>query len=214
MKKITVLITEDHTLVRQSLALIFNSDPRFDVIALCGSGEDAVNAVEKLQPDIVIMDINLPGISGFEATRLIRISSPATKILGLTMHTNPDCALQMIKTGVMGYVCKHSSCEELLVAVMEIYNNRKYICREIKNNLSVKLLEKDYLTTKRAVLTNREVTIIGFIKEGFTSKEIAKTINLTQKTVEVHRHNILKKLKLPNSAALINYVNQTQLVKD
>lgn len=211
MEKITILITDDHTLVRQSWAMLINSDPRFHVVAQCGSGEEAIELSKKIRPDIVLMDINLTGINGFEATTQIRKFSPATKILAVSLHTLPVYARKMIQAGAMGYITKNSSQEEMSIAIMEIFQGRKYICREIKEALSQQaIMDKDEPRGLNGI-SKRELDIIGYLKKGFSSKEIAEAICLSVKTVEVHRYNILKKLGLPNVASLVNYVNNCQL---
>ncbi|MEI9809281.1 MAG: response regulator transcription factor [Bacteroidota bacterium] len=215
MEKITILITDDHTLVRESWVMLFDSDPRFKVIAQCGTGEESVELARKLRPDVVIMDINLPGINGFETTTQIRKYSPGSKILGVSLHTLPAYARKMLQSGAMGYVTKNSSQEEMFKAIIEIYNNRKYICDEIKNILSEQAMgssndEHGGLNS----LSKRELHIIGFLRKGFSSKEIAEDINVSVKTVEVHRYNILKKLNLRNVAALVNYVHHSQLATE
>jgi DNA-binding NarL/FixJ family response regulator len=212
MKKITILITEDHTLIRQTWNFLLNSDPRLQVIADCGSGEEAVELATKMRPDVVLMDINLGGINGIEATQLIRKFSPGSKILGISLHTQPAYARKMMQQGAMGYVTKNSPGEEMIKAIIEVYNNRKYICDEIKNILSDQMVKGDPLADGLNSLSKREIDIISYIKQGLTSKEIADTICISAKTVEVHRYNILKKLNLKNVAALVNYINNSQLV--
>lgn len=212
MKKITILITEDHMLIRQTWNFLLNSDPRLQVVADCGSGEEAVELATKMRPDVVIMDINLRGINGIEATQLIRKFSPGSKVLGVSLHTQPAYARKMMQQGAMGYVTKNSSGEEMIKAIIEIYNNRKYICDEIKNILSEQMVKGDPATDGLNSLSKREIDIIGYIKQGLTSKEIAESICISAKTVEVHRYNILKKLNLKNVAALVNYINNSQLV--
>jgi two-component system invasion response regulator UvrY len=216
MEKITLLITDDHTLVRESWVMLLNSDPRFKVIAQCNSGEDAVEQAKKLRPDIVIMDINLPGINGIEATGQVRKYSPGSKILGVSLHTQPAYARKMIQTGAMGYVTKNSSSQEMLKAIIEIHNGRKYICDEIKNILSRQELSGDDPSKNQGLhtLSKRELDIIRYLKKGFTSREIAENISIAVKTVEVHRYNIMKKLNQRNVASLVNYINQSQLAAE
>lgn len=136
MEKITVIIVDDHRLVRETWSYILNSDPRFKVIGECESGEDAVTVVPQLKPDIVIMDINLPGISGIDATEQISQSGCPSKILGVSLHSDPNYARRMIQKGAMGYVTKNSSREEMFEAITQIRNGNKYICQEIKSILS------------------------------------------------------------------------------
>jgi DNA-binding NarL/FixJ family response regulator len=212
MEKITILIADDHTLVRETWSFILNTDPRFKVIAESGSGEDAIEMAKQLRPQIVIMDINLPGMNGIEATQLIRKYSPGSRILGVSLHTQPTYARKMIQKGAMGYVTKNSSREEMFKAIMEIQAGRKYICEEIKNILSEQVIGGgDDQQGGLNSLSQREIEIITFIKKGNSSKEIADTLNISVKTVEVHRYNILKKLNLKNAAALVNFINNSQL---
>lgn len=205
------MIADDHTLVRETWSFILNTDPRFAVVAECGSGEDAVEQARKLRPNVVIMDINLPGINGIEATQQIRKFSPGSKILGVSLHTQPTYARKMIQKGAMGYVTKNSSREEMFKAIMEIEGGKKYICEEIKNILSEQVISGEDSQNGLNSLSQREIEIITFIKKGFSSKEIADALNISVKTVEVHRYNILKKLNLKNAAALVNYINNSQL---
>ena len=211
MEKITILIADDHTLVRETWSFILNTDPRFTVVAECGSGEEAVEKAKSLRPNVVIMDINLPGINGIEATQQIRKFSTGSKILGVSLHTQPTYARKMIQKGAMGYVTKNSSREEMFKAIMEIESGKKYICDEIKNILSEQVISGEDAQNGLNSLSQREIEIITFIKKGFSSKEIADALNISVKTVEVHRYNILKKLNLKNAAALVNYINNSQL---
>jgi two-component system invasion response regulator UvrY len=181
------------------------------VIAESGSGEEAVELARQLRPNIVIMDINLPGMNGIEATQLIRKYSPGSKILGVSLHTQPTYARKMIQKGAMGYVTKNSSREEMFKAIMEVQNGRKYICDEIKNILSEQVISGEDQQSGLNSLSQREIEIIAFIKKGHSSKEIADALNISVKTVEVHRYNVLKKLNLKNAAALVNFINNSQL---
>ncbi len=210
-EKISILIADDHTLVRETWSFILNNDERFTVIAETGTGEEAVELAKDLRPDIVIMDINLPGQNGIEATQQIRKFSPASKVIGVSLHTQPTYARKMIQKGAMGYVTKNSSREEMFKAIIEVQAGRRYICDEIKNILSEQVISGNEPQTGLNSLSQREIEIINFIKKGFSSKEIAESLDLSVKTVEVHRYNILKKLNLKNSAALVNFINNSQL---
>jgi two-component system invasion response regulator UvrY len=160
------------------------------------------------------MDINLPGMNGIEATQQIRKYSPGTKILGVSLHTQPTYARKMIQKGAMGYVTKNSSREEMFKALMEIQAGKKYICEEIKNILSEQVISGEDQQGGLNALSQREIEIIAFIKKGHSSKEIADALSISVKTVEVHRYNILKKLNLKNAAALVNFINNSQLEFD
>jgi len=211
MEKVTLLITDDHKLIREAWSSILNSDSRFKVIAETGSGEEAVELAKQLRPNVVILDINLPGMNGFDTIPLIRKFSPGSKILGVSLHTQPTYARKMIQKGALGYVTKNSSREEMFKAIMEIHNGRKYICDEIKNILSEQMLNGDEHTSGLNSLSQREIEIISFIKKGHSSKEIADILSLSAKTIEVHRYNLMKKLNLRNAAALVNYINNSEL---
>jgi DNA-binding NarL/FixJ family response regulator len=210
MEKITLLIADDHTLIRETWSLILKNDDRFTVIAEAGSGEEAIELARELRPNVVLMDINLPGINGMEATQQIRKFSPGSRVLAISLHTQPSYARQMIKKGAMGYVTKNSSRAEMFKAILEVHSGKKYICDEIKNNLSEQIINGDEQPNGINTLTQREIEVITCVKNGNSSKEIAKTLQIAVKTVEVHRYNILKKLHLKNSSALVNFVNTSQ----
>jgi DNA-binding NarL/FixJ family response regulator len=211
MEKITILIADDHTLIRESWSFILNTDPRFKVVGETRSGEEAVELAKEIRPNVVIMDVNLPGINGIEATQLIRKFSPGSKVLGVSLHTQPAYARKMMQEGAMGYVTKNSTCDEMFKAIIEVQNRRKYICDEIKGILSDQVLNADKGQSGLNSLSRREIEIIGFIKKGFSSKKIGEALKISCKTVEVHRYNILKKLHLKNAASMVNYINSSEL---
>jgi DNA-binding NarL/FixJ family response regulator len=211
MQKISILVVDDHKLIRETWTYILNSDPRFIVVDQCGDAEQSVEVARQKRPDIVLMDINIHPFNGFEATEKIRKISPLSKIIGVSMHTEPAYARKMLQMGAKGYVSKNSSREEMYQAIMEVYNGNKYICDEIKNIIADQMLDSSPHSPSINDLTDRELQIITPIREGLSSKEIALKMNISLKTVEVHRHNILKKLKLKNSAALVNFINSSPL---
>lgn len=209
MGKITILIADDHKLIRETWTYILNSDDRFEVVAECGDAEQAVELAKELSPNIVLMDINMPPFNGFEATEQIRKVSPESKVIGVSMHSQPAYAKKMLQVGARGYVTKNSSKEEMFNAITEVYNGNKYVCDEIKTIISDQLLDDNQDVPSVNSLTEREMQIIHHIREGHSSKEIATHLDISLKTVEVHRHNILKKLKLKNSASLVNFINSS-----
>jgi len=208
MEKITVLIADDHQLIRDAWTYMLNSDPRFTVIGVASTGEQAVELTSILRPAIVLMDINFHGLSGFEATQLIRKKSPGSRIIGVSMHTMPAYAKKMLKMGASGYVTKNSSKEEFFEAILEVRQGKTFICSEIKDILARQEMETDHSKPDINILSKRELQIVNCIKDGLSSKEISSKLGVSLRTIEVHRYNILKKLTLPNSAALVNYVNQ------
>lgn len=207
MEKITILLVDDHKLIRESWSFILNSDERFEVIGETSNGEEAVEIARQKNPRIVLMDINMSPMNGFDTTKLVRKFSPSSKIIGISMHSMPAYARRMLQMGAMGYVTKNSSKDELLTAIVDVNNGKKYICEEVKNILAQQELEDDGGKPDMNVLSRRELDIVTLIKDGLSSKEIAAKLDISLKTVEVHRYNILKKLSLKNTAALVNFIN-------
>ncbi len=206
MKKISILIADDHKLIRETWSFILSSDQRFEVVAECSNGAEAIEFAKTHRPDIILMDINMTPMNGVDATKEIRRYSPLSKVIGVSLHSQPSYAKKMLQNGARGYVTKNSSREEMYRAILEVYNNNRYVCDEVKNILSNQLVAEDDEPDINS-LSTRELEIIGLIKKGFSSKEIGVELGITLKTVEVHRHNILKKLKLKNTASLISYIS-------
>ena len=211
MKQISIVLVDDHKLIRDSWSFILNSDPRFTVVGETSKGEEAVKIVKTLRPDIVLMDVNMTPVNGFDATKMISKYSPGSKVIAVSMHTMPAYAKRMMQVGAMGYVTKNSSKDEMIKAIIEVSSGRKYICEEVKNILAHKELEEETAPGDMNNLSRREIDIIQLIKQGQSSREIALQLDISLKTVEVHRYNILKKLKLKNTAALVNFINSNGL---
>ena len=207
MDKITILLVDDHKLIRDSWAFILNSDPRFNVIGESCAADEAVEFAKKNRPNIVLMDVNMTPVNGFDATRMIRKYSPGSKVIGVSMHSMPAYAKRMLQMGAMGYVTKNSSKDEMITAIVQVDSGKKYVCEEVKNILAQQELEEGKTQQDLSVLSRRELDIVQLIKEGMSSKEIAAKLDISLKTVEVHRYNILKKVKLKNTAALVNFIN-------
>ena len=210
MKPITILVADDHKLVREAWSIILNNDDRFKVIAECPNAESAIMQVKDLRPDVVIMDINMPGMNGIEAISFIRKFSPISKILGVSCYTFPDIARKMIIAGASGYLTKNSSRDEMFHAIIEVMAGKKYLCKEIKSLIEESINGTDDPKVRLSTLSVREIEIISAVRKGLTSKEIAQEFRLAPKTVEIHRYKILKKLKLSNSAELVDFFNKHQ----
>ena len=211
MDKITILLVDDHKLIRESWSIILNNDARFSVIGETSNVDDAVYIARDQRPQIVLMDINMSPVNGFEATKLIRKYSPGSRIIGISMHSMPAYARKMLQLGAMGYVTKNSSKDELLTAITEVSSGKKYVCEEVKNILAQLELVEEGGPPDMNVLSRRELDVVQLIKEGLSSKEIAVRLDISLKTVEVHRYNVLKKLNLKNTAALVNFTNASGL---
>jgi DNA-binding NarL/FixJ family response regulator len=207
MEKIKILLVDDHKLIRDSWSFILNSDPRFTVIGETSSGEEAIEIASKKKPNIVLMDVNMSPLNGFDATKQIHKISPDSRIIAVSMHTMPAYAKRMLQLGAMGYVTKNSSKEEMITAIVEVNKGNRYICDEVKAILADQELDEHADKGDLNDLSRRELDIIKLIKEGLSSREIALQLDISLKTVEVHRYNVLKKLKLKNTASLVNYIN-------
>ncbi|HVT85189.1 MAG TPA: response regulator transcription factor [Chitinophagaceae bacterium] len=211
MKKISIAIVEDHQLVRDMWTTLFAGKDQLEVVGGSGDLDEAIEMIKIKRPDIVLLDINLQKASGLDAVPLIRKFSPGTRIISVSMHSQPAYAKKMMRLGAKGYVTKNSPHQEIFRAINEVMNGRTYLCNEIKDILSEQVMNNEFGGPGIKDLSLREIEIINLIKQGLSSKEIAAKLNLSYRTVEVHRHNILKKLKLSNTAALINFINTTDL---
>ncbi|HEX3768722.1 MAG TPA: response regulator transcription factor [Puia sp.] len=208
---INIMIADEHKLIRETWTYILNRDSRFKVVGSCSNSEEAVKMAEKIHPNVVLMDINMVPFSGIEATRQIKEISPETRIIGVTMHSQPAFAKKMLQFGASGYVTKNSSREEMVTAILEVAKGNKFVCEEIKD-LIADNIEDQSSSTAVNTLTEREMDVINLIRQGSSSKDISQKLEISIKTVEVHRHNILKKLKLKNAASLIHFMNNSSIV--
>ncbi len=211
MKKLSVVIVEDHQMVREMWVQLFATEKEIEVVGEIGNPEEAIELIKNKRPDVVLLDINLQGSSGLELVPLIRKFAPGSKIIAVSMHNQPAYAKKMLQLGAMGYVTKNSSHEEIFKAIVSVMKGKTYVCMEIRNILSDQALQDEPTGPDVKELSIREIEIIRLIKEGLSSKEIAARLNISIRTAEVHRHNILKKLGLKNTASLISFINTTDL---
>jgi DNA-binding NarL/FixJ family response regulator len=211
MNKITVVVVEDHQLVREMWVQLFAGKKEIEVVGETGGFEEAIEMIKVKRPDVVLLDINLPGASGLDAVPLIRKFAPGSRIIAVSMHNQPAYTKKMLQLGARGYVTKNSSHEEIFTAIDSVMAGKTYVCMEIKNILSDQALQDEPAGPNVKELSLREIEIIKLIKEGLSSKEIATRLHISIRTAEVHRHNILKKLGLKNTASLITFINTTDL---
>jgi DNA-binding NarL/FixJ family response regulator len=211
MAKITVLIVDDHTLIRETWSFLLGRNENFEVIAEVGDGQKAIDIARDKRPNIVLLDINMTPLNGFDVLKMIRKQSPGSKVIAVSMHSQPAYAKKMLRMGAKGYITKNSPRQEMLDAIMDVQNGNTYICQEVKNILSDQMLSEEDTSAGLNQLSEREIEVINQIRDGLSSKEIADRLAISIKTVEVHRHNILKKLKVKNTASLINYINSSGL---
>lgn len=206
-----MMIVDDHTLIRETWSFLLGRDEKFEVIAEVGDGQRAIEIARDKRPNIVLLDINMAPLNGFDVLKMIRKLSPGSKVIAVSMHSQPAYAKKMLRLGARGYVTKNSPRQEMVDAIMDVTAGNIYICQEVKNILSEQMLGEDEGTAGLNQLSEREIEVINQIRDGLSSKEIADRLGISIKTVEVHRHNILKKLKVKNTASLINYINSTGL---
>jgi DNA-binding NarL/FixJ family response regulator len=211
MKKITVLLVDDHRMMMEAWAIVLGQHKQFKVVGQATEPEQALKLAEMQHPDIILTDINMSPMDGFVLTEKILEISPASKVIGVSMHNIPLYAKKMLRMGGRGYVTKNSSKDELITAIQEVYEGNIFICKEIKDILANEQLDENNDMMRLYSLTEKELDIIACVKQGLSSREIAEMKEVTLKTVEVHRYNILKKLGLPNTAALVSYIQSKGL---
>ncbi len=200
-EKIKIAVVDDHEMFRDGLKMVINQIDRFEVLFDAGDGTDFLEKLNKEIPDVVLMDINMPGLNGIETTVKAIEKNPDIKIIGLSMHDKEGYYMQMIKAGVKGYILKKSGKYELENAINEVFKGGNYFSPEIMRKFSFQLLTPDQNIYNR--LTKREKEILLKVCEGHTSAQISEILFISPKTVEVHRTNIFSKVNVKNTAELI-----------
>jgi two-component system invasion response regulator UvrY len=211
IKKISIMLVDDHTLIRESWRALLGTIENMEIVAECGDGRLAGELAKNARPDIVLLDLNMKPMNGFEVLTIIRRLSPLTKVIGLSMRSEPVFAKKLLRLGAKGYLTKNSPRHEMIDAINEVNKGNSFICQEVQTLLSRQTSEGDNKTPDINCLSASELQLLSLLSDGETSKEIAGKSGITVKTVEVHRHNILKKMKLKNTTALICYVHSHAL---
>ena len=208
MKRIKVVIADDHQIVLDGLKAIINDQEEFELIADVSNGKLALEIVENIDIDVVMLDIDMPVMNGIEDTKLIKSVKPEVKILILSMHHEKNLIKNLIKCGVDGYILKNTDKNELIKAINTIHNGDKYFDEDVKASLDnndhlekSKFLKEDGLCE----LTTREIEILKLIAEGNSNKQIGDKIYISHRTVDTHRTNIMKKLGVNNIAGIIRF---------
>jgi two-component system invasion response regulator UvrY len=207
MNKISIMIVDDHCLIREAFRVLLDHHENFKVVGISGSGEDVIKMAQENRPDILLLDINMAPLSGFDLIKILRKNAPLTKIIGLSVHSQPTYVKKMLRLGARGYLTKNTTRAEMIEGIVEVNAGNIFICSEVKDILTEQLFNNEGGKTNINLLSEREVQIIGFLKYGQSSKQIAGELKISSKTVEVHRHHILKKLKLKNTISMISYLN-------
>ena len=216
MAKIRILVTDDHALFRQGIKTMLSAELDMEVVGEASNGSDAIARAAEARPDIVLMDIGMAGLSSFEASRQIRKNRPETRILFLTMYDDEDYLVECMEVGAAGYVLKDSPATQLLSAIRDVYRGGSYLSPRMLSQL-VDDFRSRIKSTQRlprfATLTTREKEVLKLLAEGNSVKEIACDLNLSVKTVEAHKFNLMRKLDIHNKAQLVQYAIQKKIIK-
>lgn len=214
--KIRLLLVDDHAVVRSGLRMLLMSEEDMEIVGEAGNAAEALEATRLLKPDVVLMDIGLPDMSGIEATREIRKQHPDVAVVALTIHEDEEYFFKMLDAGARGYVPKRAAPEELITAIRAAAVDEVYIYPSL-----AKLLVRDYLSQDHSVeqskaldnLTDREQEVLTFLAEGKSNDEIAEALVISPKTVARHRENIMHKLNLHSRAELVRYAIRKGIIE-
>lgn len=213
MTKIRVLLADDHAVLRAGIRALLDMQPDIEVIGEAGDGRQAVERVRELGPDIILMDIGMPGLDGLAATRQIKENHPRTRILILTQHENKEYVLPALKIGASGYVLKRAEGDELLTAIRAVHAGGTFLDPAVAGVLADDTRRKPGSPADPFdALTEREREVLTLLAQGNTYQHIAETLFISPKTVDFHRTNLMRKLGLSSRADLTKYAVQRGLI--
>jgi len=202
---ISVLLADDHALVRDGLKMLLESQPDVRVVGAVANGREAVELATRLRPDVAVLDISMPEVNGIEAARRIRAASPQTRIIMLSMHDNAEHVYQALEAGASGYLLKDSAGAEAAVAVRAVHAGRRYLAERISELVISGYLREDRADSPLESLSQRERRILQLIVDGQSNAEAARLLNLSVKTVETYRSRMMQKLGLKSVPELIKF---------
>lgn len=205
MQKIKILLVDDHNLLVYSLSSMLKTDERFEIVGMASNGLEAIKIFENTNPDVILMDINMPEMNGIETTKKIKESNSTSKVIMLTTHHEEAYILKSDLVGADGYLFKNCDMDELFEAIVIVNQGEKYYSKKISPDLISKILKRNY-TQEELIeneLTKREIEIIKAISEGLNNKEISEKLFISDRTVNTHRTNIMNKLNAKNSVDLV-----------
>jgi len=215
MSKIHILIADDHSIVREGVRMILDGQEDFEVVGEASTGRQALEEARRLRPDVVVMDISMPDMTGIEATAKIRSELSGTQVMGLTMHEDESYVFALLKAGAAGYVLKRAAAEDLVAAVRAAHQGEAFLYPTV-----AKLVVQDFLQRATAQdratldgLTEREREVLTLIAEGLTNQEIAGRLYISIKTVQTHRAHIMEKLNLHDRTELVRYAIRKGLIE-
>jgi DNA-binding NarL/FixJ family response regulator len=205
--KIKVLLADDHQIVREGLAALLEKHQDLEVVAQAGEGREAVRLVRELKPDVVVMDIGMPGLNGIEATRQVVAAAPGVKVIALSVHADSLFVSGMLQAGAAGYLLKHSAAEELVRAIRLVVRGQTCLSSQIAGQVVEGYIGKQPPPGASifTVLTPREREVLQLYAEGKITREIAALLYISPKTVEFHRRQMMDKLGVSSFAGLIKY---------
>ena len=209
INEIKIILADDHKLLRDGLRNIIEQRSNMRIIGEASDGREAIKICSKLAPNVLVMDIAMPGLNGIEAATQIHKSNPDIKIIGLSMHSSKQFIQGMFNAGALGYLLKDGDADELIIAITTVMQHKKYLSKDI-NQEFLSLLKKGE-SLEKATLSSREKEVLQLISEGNSSKEIGEILFLSPKTIDVHRNNIMKKIDLYTIPELTKYAIQKGL---
>lgn len=213
-KAIRVLLVDDHAIVRDGIGAFLARRKDIEIVGHAVDGKQGVDAVARLRPDVVLMDITMPVMNGLEATREIHKQFPATRVLVLSQHENKEYIIPLLQAGAVGYISKRARANELIEAIRAVHSTGAYLPPDIAQRVVNAIANApEPAAAKPALLTERELEIVRLIAEGLSSRSIAERLSISTKTVDTHRANIMEKLGVRNSAELIKYAIREGILK-
>lgn len=211
---IRCILVDDHTLIREGVRRLLESEQGFAVQAEASGAAEALELARQFKPDIVLMDIGMPGMSAFEAARSIVRECPRTRVVFLTMHEDEEYLLKCLEVGASGYVLKDSPAARLIGALREVHAGGKYLSPRVMRRLVANFRSPaDAIRTRGPLLTPREHEVVKLLAEGNSVRKVADLLGVSSKTVEAHKFNLMRKLDIHNKAQLVTYAIQKKIVK-
>jgi two-component system response regulator NreC len=213
MTKTRILICDDHTLFVEGIKAMLRNEPSLEIVGEARDGRQAVDLVKELKPDVLLMDVSMPDMNGFDATRRVRKSDTSVKVLILTMHDEEELVARCLEAGAAGYIMKDAPASQLLYAIETVQKGERYLSPAVLK----KVVDVYVKNTKRPLtsydrLSPREREVLKLLAEGLSIKDIATRLNLSVKTVDVHKYNLMKKINVHDRAELIKYAIQKKLI--
>lgn len=209
---IKVLLVDDHKIILDGLSAILHAEDDICVIAKAGSGEEALEKVNRSIPDVVVMDLTLPDMGGMQATRRILAEYPNIKVLILTMFLDENCVFESLEAGARGYLVKDCAAEELVTAIHSVYQGKPYFCTGCQEIMLKRCVARAISAHTTPVLTKRETEVLKLTAQGLCTKEIAFQLGISIKMIEAHRSNVRRKLQLNSIAQLATYALKNGLI--